>query len=108
MNANTSLVLVAIVGIIVPILTLLVKFIQDRGIARDARAAATAAGAKVAEVRADLVASSAITDRKLEQIHLLVNSRLTKLLEINEELRALLREWAPNDPRVRALDQTPP
>jgi hypothetical protein len=73
----------------------------SRAQAEQGERAATA----VEKVRTDLTAQGHATERRLEEIHVLVNSRLTKLLAMNEELRELLREWAPNDPRVKALEQ---
>jgi hypothetical protein len=43
------------------------------------------------------------TDAKLDDIHHLVNSRLTKALETIEELKAMLEGIAPHDARVQAL-----
>ncbi len=117
MNPNTAVVLVAIVGIIVPVLTLAVKFIQDRQLgqaAATARAAiaeatkiqaeqATSAAKAVEKVRTDLETQSHGVVQRLDVIHELVNSRLTRLLAVNEEMRQLLVEWAPNDPRVQML-----
>jgi hypothetical protein len=119
MNPNTAVVVVAVIGIIVPVLTLLVKFLQDRALGKEAAVARLAiaaasraqaeqgerAATAVEKVRTDLTAQGHATERRLEEIHVLVNSRLTKLLAMNEELRELLREWAPNDPRVKALEQ---
>jgi hypothetical protein len=118
-NPNTAVVLVAIIGIVVPVLTLVVKFLQDRSLGRDAAAArrgiaesarlqanqAAAATVAVEKVRTDLADQSAGTQAQLAVIHELVNSRLSRLLAVNEEMRLLLVEWAPNDPRVRALNK---
>jgi hypothetical protein len=43
------------------------------------------------------------TDAKLEEIHVLVNSRLTQALETIKELKEMLQGVAPNDVRVQAL-----
>ena len=115
MSPDLAVVLVAIIGIIVPVLTLLIKFVQDRGIAKDAadarKAIATAsasAAVAVERVRPDLAAQGAAATERLSEIHTLVNSRLTRVLDLLTQSHALLKLIAPNDPRVIALTKVDP
>lgn len=96
MDPNVTLaisgVLVALIGIIVPMTTLLIKYVQDRRIAEAARA--RAAG----------------VDEKLDGIHRLVNSQLSdavnrfnEALIVIDELKQMLILLAPDDPRVQAI-----
>ena len=125
LDPNITLVLLAIVGIIVPLCTLAVKYAQDRRLAAAAAQEVKAVAIKIEEARkahAALAKSAghevravaarvektrrevaATTDAKLEIIHTLVNSRLTRALDMIEELKHILTALAPDDPRVQAL-----
>lgn len=135
MDSNIALVvstvLVSIVGIVVPMSTLLVKYFQDKTIAEKqafetrkiaikleeatvqqvilAEAAAVevkAVAAKVEETRANVEAS---TNEKLDEIHKLANSRLSRALHMIDELKRIVLSLAPDDPRVQELvDRAPP
>jgi hypothetical protein len=99
MNSNVFVVVVAVVGIIVPMTTAILNFIQARAAAK----AVAAAAVKVETVRTDLQEQGAQVSVKLDTIHTLVNSRLTAALTMIGDLSAVLRQIAPNDPRVQAL-----
>ena len=110
MNPNTAVVLVAIIGIVVPVLTLLIKFTQDRHLGQQAAAAthaiaqvssvsaqqAVAAATAVEQVRADLITQNQSVSTQLdglkvgqETIHRLVNSQLTEAVNRLSEIQTL-------------------
>jgi hypothetical protein len=160
MDANLAVVLVAVIGVVVPVLTTLLKFVQDRSIAREQTLRADTAAAqvqdvaarveaarrdlqintqvaaaeirkvavKVEEVRVDSAATQAVAvseaqavaarveeareilavntaevGQKLDVIHTLVNDRLSLALEMISQLKSMLIQVAPNDPRVKAI-----
>ena len=76
MDHPLALIIVALIGIIVPFSTLILKVFQDRATAR--------------ELAATLQARKTEVDSKLEEIHILVNSRLSKALKEISILRAHL------------------
>lgn len=119
LDPNLALVLVAIVGILVPLATLFVNFIQNRSIAKeqqaralttaaevrnvavkveearhDRAAAAVEAAAVAVETRVSLDASRARVDERLDVIYTLVNGRLTQALNTIEELKRMLQQHA--------------
>lgn len=112
MDANVAVVLVAVIGVIVPITTTIIKFIQDSRIAGIAHLHARSAAEKAEETRAVLVDNTSQTDAKLEVIHRLVNNQLSEVVarftaafQTIDELKKLLVEIAPQDPRVKAFTQ---
>ena len=67
---------------------------------------------RVETVRRDLESTGATHSGKIDQlqkgqevIHELVNSRLTKALDLISDLRGMLKEKWPDDPRVKELDE---
>lgn len=133
LDPNLAMVIMGVIGIIVPLATLLVNFVQNRSIAKDARrdlVANTSAAAvavqevavkmeqarqdsvieaaavaeKVEETRANVATTAASVDQKLEIIqNTLQNGPLTEALATIEELKQMLRTLAPDDRRVQAL-----
>lgn len=128
MDPNLTLVILGFIGIVVPLSTLWIKFVQDNRIAKEAEERSMAKEAqdllvaKVAEIRAvdmavkvgqavekveearvDLAKTASISDGKLDVIHDAVNSRLTEALAMIDALKKLLVSVAPTDKRVRAL-----
>lgn len=100
MDANiTTIILALIAAVVVPIVTTTIKWLQDKSIAKDS------------------AERNAVSDKKLDGIHELVNSQLTEAVErfekalkqvaaLQEEIAALKRlllKKAPNDPRVKEL-----
>lgn len=61
------------------------------------------AATKAEVVRTTLQTQGQSTDAQLGKIHELVNSRLTKALDTIADLKAMLVEKWPDDPRVQAL-----
>jgi hypothetical protein len=104
MTPDTAVVLVAVIGIIVPLATMFFGFFDRRAAAKVVKAAADTAANKVESVRVELAQQTTAVTAQLGTIHELVNSRLTAALSMIVELKALLRERAPDDPRVQALD----
>jgi hypothetical protein len=121
LSPDTALVLITLIGVIVPFTVALLSFIERSRVAKAAliaagvaaaqvaevKAAAEVAAVKVEEVRVELKSQTSSVTSQLGTIHELVNSRLTAALEMIEELKALLRERAPDDPRVQNLDTGP-
>jgi len=132
MDPNLALllttVLVSVVGIVVPVLTLIIKYKQDNRIARNvsvkmegvrqqaeftqANYVATQASAAVVaeEARLAVVENQQRVDAKLDSIHVLVNDQLTQAVNrfrdaliVIEELKTILVKLAPNDPRVKSV-----
>lgn len=118
MDANLAMllttVLVAIVGVLVPLSTLFVKYRQDSRIenARIERAVVAAHEVKAVAIKVEraLATNTARVDTKLDEIHLLVNGNLEAAIaevkrgtETINELKAMLLKLAPNDPRVQAV-----
>jgi hypothetical protein len=105
-TSEVSLVLIAFIGIVVPVTTTILNFLQNRAATR-----------RVEAVRTDLKSSTSAAvdavrraDEKLDTIHNLVNSQLTDAvnrfkdaLGVIEELKELLVRLAPNDPRVAEM-----
>jgi hypothetical protein len=118
LDANIALVAVTLIGIVVPVL----KWLDDRSnrreqAKREAKVAELAAvvAKKVEETKQDLQANTTNVNGKLDTIHNLVNSQLTEAVErfkdalkTIEELKALLKEKLPDDPRVQSIVQKHP
>jgi hypothetical protein len=99
LDQNISIVLVALIAIIVPVL----NWWQNRGIARHVAAKVTERGDEATKL---LAANTEQQNIKLDEIHVLVNSRLSEALETIEELKALLllalsAAISPEDPRIQ-------
>ena len=106
MDANIALVAVTLIGIVVPVL----KWWDDRRARKEVAAQAVLvvkvaeqAAERVAEVKVALGAANENTNTQLKEIHTLVNSRLTKAIELAGALMTILRDVAPNDQRVKDI-----
>jgi type III secretory pathway component EscS len=91
LDPNVAVVIVSVIGIVVPVMTTLTKFVQDRRIAADA-------ARKVEDVRKDLKTQGdsvtqqlAVTAESVEKIHVAVNSERTAMLAKIEAMHGEIR-----------------
>jgi hypothetical protein len=118
LDANLATVIVTLITVaLAPTMATALKWRQDRQLAKEQRerdvlaatkveavaARAEDAAAKVEAARVDLVVTTSRVDQKLDIIHTLVDGRLTGALTKLDELRVLLLQIAPHDPRVQRL-----
>lgn len=93
MDPNLATVIVALIGaVIAPVVTFVIKFLQDKEIAAQITK-------KVEEVGNAAVSNAAAAEVKLDSINDKVNGRLAAAYERIMKLEALLQEVAPGDPR---------
>src|SRR5678815_2998734 len=104
MDPNTAVVVVAIVGVLVPLSTLVVSFIKDR-------AAAILVAAQVEKVRVDLVRQNAETTGKMDEIarvgvdtHTLVNSNMGVQLKLNAALSRRMANITKSNEDIQAAE----
>ena len=84
---DTGTLVVAICAALAPTIAILVTYALAR---RDAAAAAAHVAEKVDAVATTAAATSSNTENKLEEIHVLVNSRLTEALNRIDDLERSL------------------